>query len=415
MMPWADKYRPTSVDDLIVTPQIKKMILGWIQGWLDGNPTKKALILYGDQGIGKTSAAYAIAGSMGLIITEMNASDQRNRDSMKGIALMASLYSDIGASDFSKPSRIILIDEADNIYERGMDTGGMYELSKIIQQTRNPIIITMNDFYGFKKKNYSRDIENSSLEIEFKQYDRKRDKNYYEFRKALTARIRYILEKEGFSMPDSEIEKIIDADGTDIRAVINDVQSSAMSNRTRDSRGDRDSSESIYYIVSNSFVRDYESSLSAMYGSDIDPEFYLNWIDENLPQKATDTEDLVRAYDQLSFADHLLWGMKRKRHYDLMPFPMEIISGISYYIEKPPSGYVKYRFPAYINSMSRSREKRRSITSLSYKIGIITHSSREKAMDYLWFFSFMARNSDKFRESMIERLDLTPQEQVSIQ
>ncbi len=413
-MPWVDKYRPASIDDLIVTPQIKKQIVDWIGGWMNGTPVKKALILYGQQGIGKTSAAFAIAKSMGLIITEMNASDQRNRDSMKSIALMASLYSDIGATDFSRPTRLILIDEADNIYERGSDTGGIYELSKIVRETRNPIIITMNDYYEFKKRNYAKDIINNSLEIEFKQFDRRRDKNYYEFRRLLTERVKSIVRNEGLSLPDSEIENIIDKDGTDIRAVINDAESSAISSRPLDSRGSRDASESIYYIVNNSFSRNYEDALSSMYGSDIDPEFYLNWIDENLPYKVADADDLARAYQQLSYADHLIWGMKRKRHYDLMPFPMEIIAGISYYINRPPSGYFKYRFPSYITAMSRGKEKRRSLISLSYKVGAITHLSYEKAMDDLWFYALMCKNSKKFREDLAETLDLTPQEEAFV-
>lgn len=45
--------------------------------------TKKALILYGTQGVGKTTLAGVISRCYNLPLIEMNGSDQRNRENMK--------------------------------------------------------------------------------------------------------------------------------------------------------------------------------------------------------------------------------------------------------------------------------------------------------------------------------------------
>lgn len=98
--------------------------------------------------------AYAISGEMGWPIVEMNASDQRNRDGVRRVALMASLYRDISGTG-TEGLRLILIDEADNFFEGGRggresgggDAGGLSELARVLRVSRNPIVITMNDFY----------------------------------------------------------------------------------------------------------------------------------------------------------------------------------------------------------------------------------------------------------------------------
>ena len=90
-MSWADRYRPKSVSELIISASSLEKISQWLDQWKEGVPLKKALVLYGPPGVGKTSAALAIAHDLGYPLVEMNASDQRNRESMKSIALMAAL------------------------------------------------------------------------------------------------------------------------------------------------------------------------------------------------------------------------------------------------------------------------------------------------------------------------------------
>ena len=85
-MSFADDYRPTDVNALILSVEARHAMVSWIDSWVNHSETKKALILWGQQGIGKTSTAYALARYAGLSIIEMNASEQRNRENMKKIA-----------------------------------------------------------------------------------------------------------------------------------------------------------------------------------------------------------------------------------------------------------------------------------------------------------------------------------------
>ena len=114
-MPWIEKYRPQTLGDLIVSDETLTLLSKWVEAWKDGTPAKTTLILHGKPGMGKTSCAYAIANYAGWNVVEMNASDQRNRDSVRRVALMASLYSDI--TSFASPEnatrKLILVDEAD--------------------------------------------------------------------------------------------------------------------------------------------------------------------------------------------------------------------------------------------------------------------------------------------------------------
>ncbi|MCY0851930.1 MAG: replication factor C large subunit [Thermoplasma acidophilum] len=413
-MSWADKYRPKNIDDVILNSEIRKQIADWIESWKDGIPKKRPLILYGSQGTGKTTTAYAIAGTFGVPVVEMNASDQRNRDSMKGTALMASLYGDLFVESAKRPSKVILIDEADNMFERGGDTGGIYELSRIVKNSANPIVITMNDLFEFRKKNYASDVISASLVIEMKQYGRKLDKNYNEFRRNIKARLLFILRNEGYTLPDQVVDRIIDRNMPDIRSMINDLEASAVSGTNISDQSSRDIPEIVYYMVDKAFKRNYDDTLRSIYGSDIDDSYYLSWIDENLPLKTVDLQDLVSAYDVVSYADHILWAMERRRHYELMAFPMEIAGGVAYYIENMKHEYVKYQSPSYISQMSRTKEKRHAMMSLALKVGLLVHMGAQRTMDDLWFYSLLYQHNEKFRTFFEEKLNLTQGEENAL-
>ncbi|MEM3676458.1 MAG: AAA family ATPase, partial [Thermoplasmataceae archaeon] len=174
-----ERLRPTRFDDLIIPDSARAQIVKWAEGWKSGIPGKKCLILFGPPGVGKTTAAIAISQYMGVPCIEMNASDERNADSMKRIALMGATYRDLMAVDGDRTvQRLILIDEADNIFEsrsaaRGGDAGGLTELAKVVRETRNPVVITLNDFYSFRRKAPGREIIENSETLELRQFRRK--------------------------------------------------------------------------------------------------------------------------------------------------------------------------------------------------------------------------------------------------
>ena len=82
MAGWTEKYRPATLDEVVGNPAAVAELRKWANGWMRGRPDRKAVILQGDPGSGKTSAALALANEMGWTLIEMNASDCRNADAI---------------------------------------------------------------------------------------------------------------------------------------------------------------------------------------------------------------------------------------------------------------------------------------------------------------------------------------------
>src|SRR5213076_2856816 len=54
-MSWAERHRPKDLDDIVANPTAVAELRKWAAAWQRGRPDKKAVILQGPPGIGKTS------------------------------------------------------------------------------------------------------------------------------------------------------------------------------------------------------------------------------------------------------------------------------------------------------------------------------------------------------------------------
>ncbi len=91
-MDWTEKYRPKTLDDVIGNPGAVSSLRLWAESWEKGIPEKRAVVLIGTPGIGKTTSAEALAMDMGWSVVEMNASDQRTGDAIENIAIRGSKF-----------------------------------------------------------------------------------------------------------------------------------------------------------------------------------------------------------------------------------------------------------------------------------------------------------------------------------
>ena len=122
---WAEKYRPQSLKEIVGNKKAVQDLRTWAEEWLSGIPEKRAVILHGSAGIGKTSSAHALARDLGWEVIELNASDQRTAGVIEKIAGSAA-----SMNTFFGGKRLIILDEADNIHGSA-DRGGMLSLIHI--------------------------------------------------------------------------------------------------------------------------------------------------------------------------------------------------------------------------------------------------------------------------------------------
>lgn len=101
---WTEKYRPTTVDDLVGDPTFKDDMRKWI-----ASGDVPHLLLIGKAGTGKTTIARILAGSLDCDALYVNASDKGNIDFIRTDIIP--FASSVGFNDL----KVVVLDEADYI------------------------------------------------------------------------------------------------------------------------------------------------------------------------------------------------------------------------------------------------------------------------------------------------------------
>ena len=361
---WAEKYRPKTLAEVVGSDKAKGELLNWAESWIKGDPEKRAVILHGSAGVGKTSAAYALANDLGWEVVELNASDQRTAGIIKRIAGVASSSRGL----FESGLRLIILDEADNIHGTA-DYGGSREIIKIIRNTRNPIILTANDLYGISKS-----IKAECDTIQFRAIRKP----------TIAAQLKRICKTEGIECADLAIKELSEGKN-DLRSAINDLQAIA-EGKTRIGMDDlvtgtRDRKESIFNLLSAVFKgSDMEDVYRASYSIDETPDTLIHWIDENLPRQFTGAS-FVYGIDCLSKSDRFLGRVKRRQTYRFWRYASFLmicgtVQAVSESVKQNRS-FVRYQPPSHFRRLSQSRGRRKREIELGLKIAKVTHADEE--------------------------------------
>ncbi|MCQ2052844.1 MAG: replication factor C large subunit [archaeon] len=411
---WTEKYRPKTLMDIIGNPTPIKDLKTWAESWKRGKPTKKAVVLIGAPGIGKTTSAKALASDMRWGIIEMNASDQRTDDAIRSVALSgacSNTFNENGEylSAKSGELKLIVLDEADNLFIN-FDTGAFTAIAELIKKTKQPIILIVNDFYTLSKKLSV--IKSETLQISFRKPDKRSIKKI----------LRKIVIEENISTTDDALEKIAENANGDVRAAVRDLESIVIG-KTEFALDDtiklseRSIRKDIWNLVSSIFKCDTVASRTILKDIDEDPHTILAWLDENLPYEDKRIS-LSRGYDAFSRADIFLGRANRRRCFSLWSYAIDVmiigicvanINNKQKTTEK--NSNQKIKFPTYLMKMSRSKASRATKSAICLKLANYMHTSTNRvASDIVPALKCMLVNSYDLRVTLVNDVGLNIEE-----
>ena len=174
---WFEKYRPMSVDDMVISELKRNALKTWFKEFQEGTSAQCALLFTGPPGLGKTSLAHAILKEYGYNPKEFNASDIRSKSQ-----IFENLNGLINISDVNRivnkniKTVGIIMDEVDGMFKG--DRGGVDELLSFISIPSNrkrksskniirvvPIICICN--IGSIKKDTIKQLQKECFEVSF--------------------------------------------------------------------------------------------------------------------------------------------------------------------------------------------------------------------------------------------------------
>ena len=155
-LPLAERLRPTRLDEVIGNAAARTQLRAWADRWTSGTPpAQRAALISGPPGVGKTTAALAIAAEHGWSVVEMNASDARNERAIEQVAGRASIsHTLLEAPGGRGPRRaLILLDEADSLSGRATETARPPPAVTTLRdflRGRYGAVSALNDAWGLK-------------------------------------------------------------------------------------------------------------------------------------------------------------------------------------------------------------------------------------------------------------------------
>jgi len=351
---WCEKYRPKALNEVVGNKQGKERLMEWAGAWKGREkPQKKGVIISGNPGIGKTSAALALANDMGWEVVELNASDKRDYESINGIAGVGAVNETFGidGSFVPKKKRLILLDEADNLFGRE-DRGGVRAIVEVLRKSQQPIILVVNDYYSLVSRSGA--LRNLTLQVDFRRPTKRGIAN-------LLAKI---CEFEGVEADEGALTLLAENCKGDIRSAIRDLQLLALSPKIDDenvlSLGGRDREEDLFRVLAKVFKSNTaQEARTAFQSLDEAPDHFLLWIDENLPIEYKKPADMYRGFYFVSRSDLFLNRSAKRQAYVLWSYAIDLMTaGVASAKEKPYQGFTRYRFPSYLKKMSLARKDR---------------------------------------------------------
>ncbi|WP_049986227.1 replication factor C large subunit [Halobellus rufus] len=290
MTDWTERYRPSTLSEVRGNNKARDALKEWAETWPDH---REPVVLHGAPGVGKTSAAHALANDMGWEVVELNASDERTADAIERFAGRASrnatLAGSLGGAGGGR--QLVVMDEADNIHYQ-YDRGGKRAVTSLLKEANQPIVLIANEYYDM-----SNGLRNAAREIEFRDVSAR----------SIVPVLRDILRKEGIEFDEEALERIAEANSGDLRAAVKDLQATAegLEKVTLEdvTTGSRNRAVGLFEFLDAVLKeKPAEEALRTAYDVDETPDDLLKWVEDKV-SLVYEGEELARAYEFLSNAE----------------------------------------------------------------------------------------------------------------
>jgi replication factor C large subunit len=396
---WVEKYRPKKIEDIIGNEEAKATFVEWLK---TKRRSKKAVLLYGPPGVGKTALVNAASREFGFTIIEMNASDTRSEKAINAVAKPATSYvalDNFTTSQTQGKGNLLFLDEVDGI-AGNEDRGGVGAIIKIVEEARTPVIMAANDPDVEKL----RPLKKVCLLVRFQQ-----------IRIPLViALLQKICLLEHVNSEFEALERIAQNSRGDVRSAINDLQSLSEENHTLTLQdtvmlSSRNKDISMDDTLRGFFTAKSIAEVSSLLSySNVDYDDFLLSISDNLPRRYRDPAELAAAYNFVSQAD-MFRGRIGTEHWHLLKY---FFNSLSQAAAVNPKSYKPFEFispPIRIITLFWTKGKRTMLDGICGKIGAQCHVSHSIAKhDFVPFVKMILQKQKA--SSLIDWFKFTPEE-----
>lgn len=254
---WTEKYRARKFFDLVGDDRTHREVLRWLKGWdpvvfprsgkpkpvtskrpgePDEKPHRKILMLTGPPGLGKTTLAHVCASQAGYEIMEINASDDRSSNVVKGrirTSVGTESVKNVGTTSkngTARPARpvCVVVDEVDGVVggSSASGEGGFIKaLIDLIQlDAKNTAASTIDSNNNARRKKKSDDFRllrpiimicNDVYHPSLRPLRQSSFAEVIHIRKppleAVVKRMKYVFEREGVTADNDAVRKLCEA------------------------------------------------------------------------------------------------------------------------------------------------------------------------------------------------------------
>ncbi|MHA1576361.1 MAG: replication factor C large subunit [Candidatus Thorarchaeota archaeon] len=368
-LPWPEKHRPRSLDQIVGNVDIISMMKKWVSSWKTRVPDKRAALLIGPPGTGKTASIGALANDLDMELVEFNSSDKRNKDSIETLVWRAASQQTLDG----RP-RIILLDEVDGLSGTS-DRGGVGAIIKVIKDSVHPIMMTANDPNSPRLK----DLFKICQVYSFEPIDSE----------GMIEVLTRIAKMNQAKVSQDVIDQIIENSAGDMRAAISDLEIYVKRGATGQSEGSviRDVRRGTEETLRRLFMTtDPKLARRILSESELDHNSLILWLEENLHLHFLSPDELDRGFNSLSLADLSLGRIMRSQNWKLLAYMYDFLAvGVAGGRTDTPYRKVSYSRPTWpllVWQGNKSRDKRSDVlTSLSRLAGVSKRRATRTHLD----------------------------------